>query len=652
LLGDNVCGIVGQVRPRGDQVERQLVERMCAGLEHRGPDVRGIALHGRAGLGIQRLRVIDPATGDQPIHNEDRSVAVVLNGEIYNFRELRAELQARGHTFATAGDTEVIVHLYEEYGADCVEHLHGMFAFAVWDTRRQRLLLARDRIGKKPLHFALRDGTLSFASELGALLQDPGIPRDVNRAAIDRYLAFGYVPTPMSAYSAVRKLPPAHTLVLEEGSVSLRRYWQLDYGTKLEGVSTEEIGERVRAGIRAAVRRRLVADVPVGAFLSGGIDSSAVVAAMAEASTEPVKTFTIGFESERFNELPQARRMAERLGTHHEEYVVRPDAAAMLPKIVRHHGEPFGDPSAIPCFHLAQITRKHVTVALNGDGGDESFGGYTRYVANRVAGRLDSLPAPLRRALTAAGRRLPAGGDVSSLRNRARRLTASMALDAPGRYAGYVGSVPTANRLALYPSEYAAAIAAEAPADDVIRAAWEMASGEDITDVMLQVDVSTYLLDDLIAKIDISSMAYGLEARSPFLDHELMELAASIPANLKVRGSEKKWILRDALRGWLPDEVLDRPKQGFSVPENDWLRGDLAGWAREVLLDPRTIDRGYFDREAVRGLVDRHAAGADEEGRRVWTLLALELWHRECVDQAPAPSTAAAPPTTPTLAAA
>lgn len=618
-------------------MERALIERMCAGLEHRGPDSCGSAVHGRAGLGIQRLRVVDLETGDQPIHNEDRSVAVVLNGEIYNFRELRTELVARGHTFATAGDTEVIAHAYEEWGDDCVTRLHGMFAFAVWDVPRQRLLIARDRIGKKPLHYAFHDGTLSFASELGALLQDTSIPRDVNRAAIDRYLAFGYVPTPMSAYSAVRKLPPAHTLVLEDGQMRLRRYWQLDYASKLKGVSSEEIGERVRAALRAAVARRLVADVPVGAFLSGGIDSSAVVAAMAESG--PVKTFAIGFENARFDELPHARRIAELFGTQHEEYVVRPDAVGMLPKIVRHHGEPFGDPSAVPCFHLAEITRKHVTVALNGDGGDESFGGYTRYVANRVAGKFDLLPAPLRRAAAAAGRRLPEDGGVSSFASRARRLTGSLALDAPVRYAGYVGSMPPAGRAALYSPEYAASLADAAPAEDVIRAAWDRASGNDVVDVMLEVDVATYLLDDLIPKIDISTMAYGLEARSPFLDHELMELAASIPSDLKVRGSQKKWILRDALRGWLPDEVLDRPKQGFSVPENDWLRGDLADWSREVLLDPATIDRGYFDRGAVEALLDRQAAGADAEGRRVWTLLALELWHRECVDRVPTPAT-------------
>jgi asparagine synthase (glutamine-hydrolysing) len=636
-----VCGIVGQVRPAGQRVDRALLERMCEGLEHRGPDARGLFCEGRAGLGIQRLRIVDLTTGDQPIYNEDRTVAVVLNGEIYNFPQLRADLAARGHRFATQGDTEVIVHLYEEHGEDCVRHLHGMFAFALWDARRQTLMLARDRVGKKPLNYALRDGVLSFASEIGALLADGDIPRAVDHEALDCYLAYGYVPYPMSAYRAVRKLPPAHTLVMRDGRVELRRYWQLDYGRKLEGVSVAELGERIREELRAATRRRLIADVPLGAFLSGGIDSSAVVAAMAEASSGPVKTFSIGFEHEQFDELPHARRIAELFGTDHEEFVVRADAVEVLPRIVRHHGEPFADPSAIPSLYLAELTRRHVTVALNGDGGDESFAGYTRYVANRLAARLDGLPAPLRRALGAAGERLPAGGNVSSPVNRARRLARALALGAPERYAGYVGCFDAPARAALYSADFGAASAA-APVADVIAGPWHAASGAAVLDVMLEVDVATYLVDDLIAKIDIATMAHGLEARSPFLDHRMMELAASIPADLKVRGAQKKWILREALRGWLPDETLDRPKQGFSIPESDWLRGDLQGFAREVLLDRGSLDRGYFAPSAVRALIDRHAAGADGEARRVWALLVLELWHRECVDRAPAPAALAA----------
>jgi asparagine synthase (glutamine-hydrolysing) len=623
-----MCGIVGQLRPRGQHVAPELLARMCAGLEHRGPDSRGLHHEGRAGLGIQRLRVIDLNTGDQPIYNEDRSVVVVMNGEIYNYRELRGDLQRRGHTFATQGDTEVIVHLYEEHGPDCVRHLHGMFAFALWDERRQQLLVARDRVGKKPLLYAIHDGVLSFASEMQALLQDPAIPREVDHAALDRYLALGYVPAPLTALRGVRKLPPAHTLVMRDGRVTLERYWKLDYAHKLDE-PVEDVCERIRAALLEATRRRLIADVPLGAFLSGGIDSSAVVAAMAQLSPDPVRTFSIGFDHEGFDELPYARQIAQRFGTVHEEFLVRADAIDIVPRIVRHYGEPFADSSAIPSFYLAELTRRHVTVALNGDGGDESFAGYQRYVANAVAGRLDRLPAPLRRALAAVGGRLPAGGEVSSVANRLRRLTGGLALDAPARYASYVTWFGAAERGALYSAEFAGAIP---DAEDEIAARWAAASGRSVVDRMLEVDASTYLVDDLIAKIDIATMAHALEARSPFLDHQLMELAASIPAELKVRGGEKKWVLRQALRGWLPDDILDRRKQGFSVPLSSWLRTDLQGWARDILLDPGSLGRGYFEAPAVQRLLDRHAAGADGDAKRIYALLMLELWHREFVD--------------------
>jgi asparagine synthase (glutamine-hydrolysing) len=633
-----MCGIVGQLRPRGDRVAPELLARMCAGLEHRGPDSRGIHHEDHVGLGIQRLRVIDLDTGDQPIYNEDRSVVVVLNGEIYNYRELRHALQGRGHRFATQGDTEVIVHLYEEHGADCVRHLHGMFAFALWDDRRQQLLIARDRVGKKPLVYSVRDGVLTFASELGALLQDHEIPREVDHVALDGYLAFGYVPTPLTAVDGVRKLPPAHTLTMRDGHVTLERYWQLDYERKLDDAPIEELCERIRAGLRAATRRRLIADVPLGAFLSGGIDSSAVVAAMAEASPEPVRTFSIGFDHQAFDELPHARAIAERFGTVHEEFLVRADAVEVVPRIVRHYGEPFADSSAIPSFYLADLTRRHVTVALNGDGGDESFAGYTRYVANAFAGRLDQIPAPLRRAAMAVGARLPDRGEVSSLPNRLRRLTGTLALDGPARYARYMSWFDGDQRAGIYTPAFAATVRGRA-AEDVIAAAWARTSGTSVVDRMLEVDVSTYLVDDLIAKIDIATMAHGLEARSPFLDHELMELAASIPAGLKVRGGEKKWILRRALRGWLPDDILDRPKQGFSVPLSGWLRGDLRDWAREVLLDPGSLERGYFVGVEVERLLERHEGGADGDAKRIWALVMLEHWHREFID---APSRAAA----------
>jgi len=622
-----MCGIIGQVRYDGRPVDRDLPERMCAALEHRGPDARGVHRDAGVALGIQRLRVIDLATGDQPIYNEDRSVVVVLNGEIYNYRELRDELLRRGHTLATRGDTEVIAHLYEEFGVDCVRRLHGMFAFAVWDARRRQLLVARDRVGKKPLVYTVRDGALTFASEMGALLADPAIPREVDREAIDAYLGHGYVPAPLTALRGVHKLPPGHTLVMRDGHVAIDRYWKLDYATKIQA-SEEELCERIRSGLLGATRKRMIADVPLGAFLSGGIDSSAVVAAMAQQSAEPVRTFSIGFDHEEFDELPHARRIAQQFGTVHEEFQVRADAVEILPKIVRHYGEPFADSSAIPSFYLSELTRRHVTVALNGDGGDESFGGYTRYVANALAGRLDRIPAGARRALGAAIGRLPEGGHVSSLRSRARRLGGTLALDAPARYARYMAWFDGRQRSALYAPEFAATAG-----HDAIDAAWAQTSGASVIDKMLEVDVDTYLAGDLIPKIDIATMAYALEARSPFLDTELMQFAASIPAELKVRGSEKKWILREALRPWLPGDLLDRPKQGFSVPLSSWLRGDLRDWARDILLDPVTLGRGYFRPEAVSGLLQRHASGVDAEDHRIWSLLVLELWHREYIDR-------------------
>ena len=477
--------------PQAGPVDRELLERMCIALEHRGPDSRGLFVDERVGLGIQRLRVIDLATGDQPISNEDGSVVVVLNGEIYNFRELRDRLLGSGHTFRTQGDTEVIVHLYEEEGAECVRHLHGMFAFALWDRRRRRLLLARDRVGKKPLFYALRRGGLSFASELRALIEDRQVKTEIDPSALDCYLAYGYVPAPMSIFNGVRKLEPAHALLLDGGEVTIERYWRLDYSKKLPVEDPRELHEPIRNAIRVATRRRLTSDVPLGAFLSGGIDSSAVVAAMAEASTGPVKTFSIGFDNGAFDELPHARQIAQLFGTDHNEFTVRPDAISIVPKLVRHYGEPFADSSAIPSFYLAELTRSQVTVALNGDGGDESFGGYTRFVANRLASRLDLIPGPLRRGAAACVRGR-GSGELTSLPNKARRLLKGLALEPPARYARYVSWCDPGMRAQLYSDDFASLVA-DSPAAGVIAGPWHGASGTDVLDKMLEVDVSTYL---------------------------------------------------------------------------------------------------------------------------------------------------------------
>jgi asparagine synthase (glutamine-hydrolysing) len=626
-----MCGIVGQARSDGQPAGRPLLERMCTALEHRGPDSRGVHLACGVGLGIQRLRVIDLATGDQPIFNEDGSVAVVLNGEIYNYRELRAELERAGHTFATRSDTEVIAHLYEDDGTELVHRLHGMFGFAVWDARQRQLLLARDRVGKKPLYFCEREGVISFASELTALMQDPEIPRVVDRQALDAFLAYRWVPAPMTAFSGVRKLPAGCRLVFRDGQATVTRYWQLDFARNRRVDDPRALDEEIRERIRAATVRRMISDVPLGAFLSGGLDSSAVVAAMAESSPQPVKTFSIGFTNEKFNELPLARLVSQRFGTEHHELVVEPHAVDIIPRIVRHYGEPFADDSAIPSFYLAEMARRHVTVALNGDGGDESFAGYGRYVANLAAARLERIPQPIRRTLAAAGARVPESGTIDSWRSRVRRLASTLPLDGVGRYVAYMTQLNGLDRGSLYTREYRELVGGSV-ASDVVAGPWRSSDAHSLIDVMLDVDVQTYLPDDLLVKMDIATMASSLEARSPLLDHELMEFAASLPADCKVRGREKKVALRAALRGWIPDEIVDAPKRGFRLPLGDWFRAELRDYATDVLLDREAVGRGYFREEYVRNLLRRHNAGVQDHSQGIWSLLMFELWHQAFID--------------------
>jgi asparagine synthase (glutamine-hydrolysing) len=627
-----VCGIVGTATSGGQPGDAALLARMCAALEHRGPDSRGVHVDAGVGLGIQRLRVIDLATGDQPIFNEDRSVAVVLNGEIYNYRALRADLVRAGHVFRTLSDTEVLVHLYEDEGARFVQRLHGMFAFALWDSRRRQLLLGRDRVGKKPLYYSEHGGALSFASELRALLQDPGVGRDVDHRALDAYLAYRWVPAPMTAFRGVRKLSPGCTLRFTDGHATIDRYWRLHFAPKRAVTDVREVHEELRERIRVATRRRMIADVPLGAFLSGGVDSAAVVAAMADASSRPVQTFSIGFEDERFNELPLARLVAQRFGTDHHEFTVEPRSVDLIPRIVRHYGEPFADDSAIPSFAVAEIARRHVTVALNGDGGDESFAGYQRYVINSLAARVERLPRPLRQAAAAAGRALPPSGRIDSWVSRSRRVAETLPLDGPGRYVAYMTHLNGLRRDDLYTREYRELVGPSA-AVDVIAQPWRASDAESVVDVMLDVDIQTYLADDLLVKMDIATMASSLEARSPLLDHELMEFAAALPATMKLHGREKKVALRAALRGWIPDEVLDAPKRGFRLPLGAWFRGELRDYTRDVLLDPATVGRGHFRESYVRALLDRHSSGVQDHSQGIWTLLMFELWHREFVDR-------------------
>jgi asparagine synthase (glutamine-hydrolysing) len=626
-----MCGVAGEVRPGGGNAV--LVSQMCERLVHRGPDEHGQGTDGNAALGMRRLAVIGLGDGQQPIANEDGSVHVVYNGEIYNYRELRTQLTARGHRFRTSTDTEVLVHLYEEHGDDLVHHLRGMFAFALWDRPRGRLLLARDRVGKKPLLYRrLDDGGLRFASELKALLAAPDQPRTPDMRAIEAYLRYGYVPAPLSALQGVSKLSPGSLLVHQAGTSTVRRWWRLDYTPRTD-LSRGEAVERTRELVREATRIRLVSERPLGAFLSGGIDSSIVVAAMAEAVSGPVRTFSIGFEDPRYDERAYARAVSRHFGTQHEELVVRPDAVALLRELPEHYDEPFGDSSAVPSLEVAKMTRRHVTVALNGDGGDESFGGYTRYAAMVAADRL----GPVRRLGPVAGRLLAAAplrsGDVKHPLVRARRAAGLLGGETVDRYRRLMASFDDEQRARL--TGPALSEATLAPLD-VVADAYHLSSAPDLVARLLDVDVQTYLPGDLLVKVDIATMAHSLEARSPLLDHVLMEFAASLPSAWKVRGTRTKVLLKDAARGWLPDEVLDRPKMGFGVPIGRWLREDLHGPVRDLLLDRTALDRGWCRPEAVEQLLAEHDAGADH-APRLWSLLQLELWARRWLDGPPGP---------------
>jgi asparagine synthase (glutamine-hydrolysing) len=627
-----MCGIAGHVVARDGNADLQLVQRMCAQLVHRGPDSSGFHDNANVALGIRRLAIIDVPGGDQPISNEDNSITVVLNGEIYNYRELRSDLESRGHTFATRSDTEVLVHLYEEVGSRLVESLRGMFAFALWDARRDRLLLGRDRVGKKPLYYAYRNGALTFASELAALLEDASVERDIDPKAIDAFLALGYIPSPYSAIRGVRKLPPASTLTWEAGNVSLDRYWSLSFTPKADW-SPEVVRERILDALRDAVRVRLLSERPLGAFLSGGVDSTAVVAMMAELSSEPVKTFAIGFESSRHNELPHARRVAELFATDHHETVVQPDALSVLPRLITLFGDPFADSSAIPSYYVAHAASQVVTVALNGDGGDESFAGYNRYISNGIAERLEVLPRPARVGIARAARLFPEPGIPNSTAGRIRRLALSLPLGTNERYQMRMSILQARDRVRTYSPEFL-----ESVYDDYVTPMFETvarnSSATSPVDRMLDIDLNTYLPGDLLTKMDIASMANSLEARSPFLDHRLMELAARLPASWKVRGTTTKFGLKSALRSIVPDDLLDRPKWGFSIPLAEWVRGPLHATIRDVLLDPAARSRNIFLPGAVKELLDQHANQRVDRSSEIWALFVLELWQRRFIDRA------------------
>jgi asparagine synthase (glutamine-hydrolysing) len=614
-----------------------LVRRMCEVIAHRGPDGDGLYADDRAALGMRRLAIIDVFGGQQPVRNEDGTVVAVFNGEIYNFAELRADLSRRGHRFTTAGDSECLVHLYEEHGDGLVERLRGMFAFAIWDARRRRLLLARDRVGKKPLYWRADGADVVFASEAKSLLEDRAFTRRVDLVALHHYLTYQYVPAPWSIYQDIQKLSPGHLLTWQDGIARVRPYWRLD--SSPQPVADEgAAAQRLRELLLDAVRVRMVSERPLGAFLSGGVDSSAVVAAMAMQSAEPVKTFSIGFEEARFDERTYARMVAQRYSTDHHELVVTPSILDLLPELAWQFDEPFADPSAIPSYYVARLSRQHVTVVLTGDGGDECFGGYERYAVMQRLDRVRRLwPGWLFDRI--GGTVVAHAGKGTDLRRLGQSMQ-RMGMTAQDRYATTMSIFTQQQKLDLYTDDLRTELG-EVDSWALLAQADQRSMAQDVAGRLMDVDINTYLPGDLLAKVDVSTMANSLEARSPFLDHRLLEWAAHLPTHLKVRSHSTKYLLKRSVEPWLPAEVINRPKMGFSVPLAGWLRGELRDLAWSVLTDETARARGLFRPEAVTGMLNRHAEGRDES-RHIWTLMQFELWHRRFLDPAAAPPPLAA----------
>lgn len=620
-----MCGICGFVSRDGHKTgyARQVVHAMCGTIVHRGPDDEGVHVDADAAIGMRRLSIIDVEGGHQPIYNEAETICVVLNGEIYNFRELRAELERKGHRFTTRSDTEVIVHLYEEYGNECVRRLNGMFAFAVWDTERRCLLLARDRLGVKPLYYWVGNNKLAFASELKALLAVPHVPRTVDLTALDDYLCYLYVPGPRSILSSIQKLQPAHFLTYSRDSSApeTTRYWDLEFDPDLN-MSEDRALDEFRDLFSKAVRDRLVCDVPFGAFLSGGLDSSSVVALMSRELSQPVRTFSVGWPGLDGNETEYAAAVARRFGTTHSEIVLEtPDLRELLETLAQYLDEPFGDPSTAPTYLMSQAARQEVKMVLSGDGGDELLAGYSGFLYNVWADRAAKLPAVVRRLVAAIARAGLGGEKVVRFLDQAQRPLAE-------RWAWSRAVLKSDARLELYTPELLAALDGHRPGE-FLRETLKNTRGPDTVSRLQEVLIRHYLPDDVLTKVDRASMACSLEVRSPLLDYRLFELSVRLPSHLKLRGKQTKYLLRRAVEGILPEHIVARAKQGFTPPTGQWFRSQLAGYAREVLLSSRCLERGYFRHDALKRLVEEHISGQKDHGDLLWALVMLELWCRE-----------------------
>lgn len=621
-----MCGITGVLYTDPSRpVDSLLIEAMCSAIHHRGPDEWGMWAEGSVGIGMKRLRIIDLAGGAQPISNSDGSVRIVFNGEIYNYLDLRADLANKGYRFKTQSDTETILHLYDACGEGCVKHLRGMFAFAIWDGQSRKLFMARDRFGKKPLHYIHDDGKIVFGSEIKSILRHPDVRPEAYRPAIINYMTYGYTPDPYTMFRGIYKLPPGHTLTWQNGKIDIRQYWDICFAP--ENPTREDsfyIDETDRL-LHEAVKIRMISDVPLGAFLSGGIDSSLVVAMMARQSANSVKTFSIGFDDGQYNELPYARMVAKKYNTDHHEEIVRPDAEAVVSDLLNVFDEPFGDSSAIPTYYVSRLARRHVTVALSGDGGDEIFAGYDRYLDTRLSSYTDHIPGVIRQIVFGKMADLLPEGFYG--RNSLRYL----AVDEDRRYCGkaYEG-LPEWYRT-KFSDNLIDMIGSEGP-DPVLRQ--YLSSVKDLDNVTRRqyLDIKRYLPGDILTKVDRTSMLVSLEARAPFLDHILAEFAATIPAGLKVKNRSLKHVLKVLARKYLPSGLIDRPKMGFSVPVAKWINNEWYEMSHELVLSKRSLERGNFNPDYLRRILIEHRNGRRNHSGAIWKLMVLEMWYRSFID--------------------
>ncbi len=623
-----MCGICGIINSdKEHHVDPQLLKRMTDTIVHRGPDDEGIYVDKNVGIGMRRLSIIDLSTGKQPIHNEDKSVWIVFNGEIYNHKEIRNELEKAGHRFQTQSDTEAIVHAYEEYGDKCVQKLNGMFAFAIWDKRKNIVFLARDRIGIKPLYYFFDKSRLIFGSELKTILKAKDIPRRIDLQALDNFLTFEYIPAPLSIFQDIRKLPPGHTLTLRDNEIWVRNYWDVD--VKSNGKTYDEYVHNLRELLQDAVKIRLMSDVPLGAFLSGGIDSSIIVALMAQVMDQPVKTFSIGFEDSSYNELKYARLVAEKFNTEHHEFIIKPDAVDLADNLLKFLDEPFGDFSIFPTYLVSKMARDFVTVTLSGDGGDELFGGYDTYIADAMAKYYNRLPRALRNGfLTKVLDMVPPASKKKGLINRAKRFVEGMKLPEDLRHTRWMIFLQDFEKSQLYAQDMKSGFLEKDPYKFIRRYFANVAyNQDDEINQQMYVDVKTYLVDNILVKVDRMSMATSLEARVPFLDHRFVEFAGSVPGKYKLQGRKTKMILKQSMEELLPKEILYRGKEGFSIPIKNWLKNELKPMMMDTLSPEKIKREGFFNPDYVEILKNEHLSGRENHSHRLWALMIFGRWY-------------------------